>query len=86
MADQDDVSGQAATQGSTECRALTVVASTPASPHRDERPLSDFLAQLIACDRRLPAYRVARQAPPDRAALAYEGRPGLRAASLDCCV
>lgn len=37
----------------------------------DDRPLTDFLAQLIACDRHFPAYRKARRAEPTSGASAY---------------
>ena len=45
----------------------------------EERPLACFLAQLIACERRLPAYRPARMAEPSLAASRYGvGRPPAR--------
>lgn len=59
-------------QGHGRSRALTLYRPAPgggAPGH--ERPEAPFLAQLIACDRRLPAYRSARMAEPQVAALAY---------------
>lgn len=50
--------------------AVTVVAQC-VRDRVEERPQVEFLAQLIACDRRLPAYRAARQAKPAAASLAY---------------
>lgn len=53
-----------------ECRALVPV--DPSASHRgSERPQADFVAQLIACKRRAPAYRQARMAEPAAAASAY---------------
>lgn len=51
-------------------RALVVV-GRPARSRPEERPLAGFLAQLIACERRLPAYRPARTADPEIAASRY---------------
>ena len=66
-------------------RALVVVDSD--GPSRGtERPEAVFLAQLIACDRRLPAYRQARKASPDAATSAYSRPSGPAPARLDCLV
>ena len=51
---------------------------------RAERPLADFVTQLIACDRRLPAYRQARRAEPAVAAASY-GAPAQRPAATFAC-
>lgn len=48
-----------------------------------DRPMTDFLTQLIACDRRLPAYRRARKAEPADAMSAYCEHVPSSAASLD---
>ena len=61
---------QSAAAAIPQSRALVVVAPKP-SARSDERPQADFLAQLIACNRRLPAYRSARNAPPSVATNAY---------------
>lgn len=66
-------------------RALVVREPETGSP-RDKRPLADFLAQLIACDLRLPAYRTARMTEPRRAASAYGSRAGAPAGILDCVI
>ncbi len=50
-------------------RALIVVKPRPDA--ESDRPAADFLAQLIACDRRLPAYRAVRRTDPNVAATAY---------------
>jgi hypothetical protein len=60
--------------GRRPSRALVVLERQESAGH--ERPLSGFLAQLIACDRRLPAYRSARLAEPERAISAYGSQPG----------
>ncbi|WP_375462002.1 hypothetical protein [uncultured Enterovirga sp.] len=46
-----------------ECRAL-VVHSQAAAGHGGGRPLAGFIAQLIACHRRLPAFRKVGRATP----------------------
>ena len=56
-------------------RSLVVVAAAEPISGGADRPDAEFLAQLIACKRRLPAYRVARRASPDRAASAYATAP-----------
>lgn len=66
-------------------RALTVIAQAK-DPRGEERPASDFLAQLIACHRRVPAYRAARKADPALAVSAYAGRRGPVAPRLDCLI
>ena len=66
-------------------RALTVVAAARSS-RGEERPSAGFLAQLIACYRRVPAYRAARNAEPARAASAYAGQRGSAAPRLDCLI
>ena len=54
-----------------QSRAL-VVTSYRGPLRREERPLSGFLTQLIACERRLPAYRAARTVEPGHAVYRYE--------------
>jgi len=69
--------------GAPPGRALALVeaqAEGTASPAG--RPLADFLVQLIACQRRLGAYRARRRAPPETARACYEAAalpPGPRA-------
>lgn len=66
----------------SECRAL--VRMEPAQPGRgSERPQADFLAQLIACHRRMPSYRQARTAEPKAAVTAYSPSCGRASALLD---
>ena len=57
-------------------RALVVVERPRWAVSGHDRPQADFVAQLIACDRRLPAYRSARLAEPERAISAYGSQPG----------
>lgn len=57
-------------------RALVAVsAAAPASARPDERVRAGFLTQLIACHRRLPAYRSARLAEPATAVARYHVVP-----------
>ena len=49
------------------CRALTV----PPVALESRRPMAGFVAQLIACDRRLAQFRRARREEPTHAASAY---------------
>ena len=63
-------------------RALAVVGPRRPNPAA-ERPEAVFLAQLIACERRLPAYRQARNAEPEAASAAYSRLPGAEPARLD---
>ena len=74
---EDGVAGRQQATG----RALVVL--RPAGHPAAERPLTDFLTQLIACDRRLPAYRGARRAEPARAAMAYGDHADAAKTSLD---
>jgi hypothetical protein len=62
-----------ATPEMSECRALVVVGAAM-EPRRAERPQAAFLTQLIACERRLGAYRTARRASSTDAAGVYEAR------------
>lgn len=64
-------------------RAMVACRPAPMIRAGDDRPLTDFLAQLIACDRRLPAYRTARKAEPTSAAAAYAGTVPASSSSLD---
>ncbi|MBV9077309.1 MAG: hypothetical protein JO048_07475 [Methylobacteriaceae bacterium] len=54
-------------------RALVIVGRTEPTrvAHEGRRPEAPFLAQIIASQRRLPAYRVARRAEPCVATRAY---------------
>ncbi len=63
-------------------RAL-VVTRAPEPTRGAERPEAVFLAQLIACERRLPAYRLARKASPDAATSAYAQLSGPSPAQLN---
>lgn len=49
------------------CRALTV----RPGPASERRPMAGFVAQLIACDRKLAQFRRARRDDPTSAATAY---------------
>jgi hypothetical protein len=51
-------------------RALVPV-TISAAPLFIGRPASDFVMQLIACERRAPDFRMARRAEPASVALAY---------------
>ena len=85
MAEQHEAETAAAQVEAAPSRALTAVA--PAGNWRgEERPSAGFLAQLIACDRRVPAYRAARNAEPARAVSAYAGQPGWAAPRVDCLI
>ena len=56
-------------EGST---ALTVNDAAPRpDPKKGARPLSGFLAQLLACAQGLPPYRARRRAEPGMAAARY---------------
>ena len=61
-----------APQKRSECRALVVIAAAPSRP--SERPQAPFVTQLIACERRIGAYRTARRASSTDAAELYAGR------------
>jgi hypothetical protein len=68
-----DMPNEAFTEMS-ECRALVVVA--PAQSRPRERPQAAFVTQLIACERRIGAYRAARRASSTDAAELYAARFG----------
>jgi len=70
MTDQHQVTAIDALAALPCSRALVVMDSSR-STAIDDRPGAVFLTQLIACDRRLPAYRDARKAEPNAAAVAY---------------
>ena len=58
-------------------RELVVLATTGTDvPSPSDRPLAGFVAQLIACGRRLPAYRVKGRATPEAATRSYGGDDG----------
>ncbi len=57
---------------------LTTIAGGPTT-----RPMAGFVTQLIACHRRLPAYRQARRAEPAIAAERYGAPPRPRGATFD---
>jgi hypothetical protein len=67
-------------------RALVVIDGPRLAMSGHDRPQADFVAQLIACDRRLPAYRQSRRAAPDDAANAYGRTAAPLHARLDCLV
>ena len=55
-------------------RALVVIApGIPRAP-ASERPAADFVTHLIACDKRLPAYRRAGRAEPAAGSRSYDHR------------
>lgn len=65
--DETGKGGRAATG-----RALMVLETAGAEvPALSDRPLAGFVAQLIACGRRLPAYRAKGRATPDVATRSY---------------
>ncbi|MGP9818446.1 hypothetical protein ACTZWW_00395 [Salinarimonas sp. NSM] len=69
------------TRGS-QCRALVPLEAPAAAPCAAAgRPDAGFLTQLIACERRLPAYRERRRAEPADGAARYGavGATGARA-------
>ncbi|MGJ3264451.1 MAG: hypothetical protein ACFE0R_14565 [Salinarimonas sp.] len=72
--------------GSTGCRALVPLeTSAPADalgPRGHGRPDAAFLTQLIACERRLPAYRERRRAEPADASARYGAGSGRDARPL----
>lgn len=68
-----------------QCRALTVVTRSAPALH-DERPLAGFVAQLIACRGRLPAYRRAGRAEPAAARQSYARVPAQHARRFDLVV
>ena len=85
MAEQHEIDACQARTGASSSRALTVLPSAT-SFRAEDRPAADFLVQLIACDRRVPAYRAARKAEPALAVTAYAGQPGSAAPRIDCLV
>lgn len=85
MADQHEAAPANPRTGTGSSRALTIVGEAR-KPRSEERSSACFLAQLIACDRRIPTYRVARNAEPVRVLSAYAGQPGSLAARLDCLI
>ena len=84
MTDQNLADPVESTAPSTSRALVVMQASRPV--YADERPQADFLTQLIACERRLPAYRQARNAEPETATHAYGRHGGNRARRLDCVV
>lgn len=61
----------------SECRALVALEPRSPTPCALVRPDAGFLTQLIACERRLPAYRDRRRAEPADASARYGApRPG----------
>jgi hypothetical protein len=66
--------------GMSECRALMVIAPAQSSPMK--RPEAAFVTQLIACERRIGAYRTARRAAPTDAAGLYAARLGVGSRSF----
>ncbi|NNM71002.1 hypothetical protein [Enterovirga aerilata] len=85
MTDQHLADPEEAQAGNPRSRALVPLA-TPRPPHGSDRPEAYFLAQLIACERRLPAYRQARSAAPETATSAYARRSEPAQARLDCLI
>lgn len=81
MADQHRAD---ATTAVPRSRALSVVETSRLGG--EDRPEAVFLAQLIACEQRLPAYRHARKAEPSAAKLAYAGQASASRARLDCLI
>lgn len=69
-----------------ECRSLVATIRRDSSSHPAERPRAGFVAQLIANDRRLPAYRTARLAEPGAATVSYARIAGSPVRVVDCMV
>ena len=65
-----DVSGPDVNRSAIAGRALVVI-DAGAKSRPDERPSAPFVTQLIACARRLPAFRTARRAAPEMGARTY---------------
>ena len=68
----------------TECRALVAVAQPRTRPA--ERPMAGFVTQLIACERRIGAYRTARRATSGDAIASYAGRSAAQNGALQLVV
>ena len=58
--------------GRSETRALVPLEGGAPPVRPAPRPLASFVTQLIACDRRLPAYRERRRGSPDEARSRYD--------------
>ncbi len=82
MADQHQAETSDGTAALPRSRALAVIESRLRAAG-EERPEAVFLTQLIACERRLPAYRQARKAEPNAATAAYGQQAGISPARLD---
>jgi hypothetical protein len=82
MADQHQGETTDGTAALPRSRALAVI-EIPLRSQSDERPEAVFLTQLIACERRLPAYRQARKAEPNAATAAYGQQAGFAPARLN---
>lgn len=73
---------RSASPGGATGRAVALAQPRP-TLRIEDRPSAEFLAQLIACDRRLPAYRKARNAEPGAATTAYRAPTGKLSVELD---
>jgi hypothetical protein len=82
MADQHQAETSDGIAALPRSRALAVIENRR-SIIGDERPGAVFLTQLIACERRLPAYRQARKAEPNAATAAYGQHAGFSPARLN---
>ena len=58
--------------------ALVRLGEPAAAPAAPARPLSGFLAQLVACREGVPEFRARRRAAADLAAARYAGPPPAR--------
>jgi hypothetical protein len=67
-----DETGQRQSQTS---RALVPAGDAALTPATGPRPLAAFLTQLVACHRRVEAYRRHRRGDPRTAAARYAGSP-----------
>lgn len=74
------------TAGPRQSRALVPVAPSRDATGRVISALPGFLAQLIACHRRLPDYRRSRREEPGPATAAYDRTSGRAAPGLDLSV
>lgn len=74
--------------GGSPCRALVATAPParvhPVSPAT--RPAADFVAQLIACEHRLPPFRRAGRIDPATGTRSYGAHPVAARAALDLVV
>ena len=81
---RDDTSTVPTASGGS--RALVTTQAPRVAPGGDDRPMAGFVAQLIACHRRFPAYRKAGRADPGEATRIYGGEAGRGTVRIDRAV